>query len=334
MSDCQLYKYNKEFFAVKKETAHVFSQGFVEQELDDDYVSWLNFHGIDSREDIETLAKKLQLDKLSIENIFQPIRRTKLEEFPNYLFFSVKSALPISKGNDLLKEEKIDFVIGKNYLVSFQLEKGDHFTDVRDRIEKSRGKIRSKKSDFLLYRMLEAIVDNYFEVIEDIQNKIDELDKILHENPQTSFLKRIEIQKRKLIELRKIVLPMRDITVQLENSDSNFLDDTNEIYFRNLRFSCQTVLEEIDAGKQVLEGMTNLFYAAQGQRMNEIMRVLTVVSSIFIPLTFIVGVYGMNFENMPELKYKYGYYTIVGIMILLGIGLLSFFLKRGWLRKD
>jgi magnesium transporter len=127
---------------------------------------------------------------------------------------------------------------------------------------------------------------------------------------------------------------MRDITYQLQSAESNLIEKSNKLYFRNLKDSCLTVLDEIDANKQILDGMNNLYYAVQGQRMNEIMKVLTIVSSIFIPLTFIVGVYGMNFENMPELKYKYGYYTVVGIMFLVGILLLSYFIRRGWLKRD
>jgi magnesium transporter len=126
---------------------------------------------------------------------------------------------------------------------------------------------------------------------------------------------------------------MRDITVQLENAETPFIHDHNYHYFANLKFLCESVLEEIDASKQILDGMSNLYYAAQGQRMNEIMKILTVVSAIFIPLTFIAGVYGMNFVFMPELKYSYGYYTIVGVMFMIGLSLLLFFWKRGWLKR-
>jgi magnesium transporter len=147
-------------------------------------------------------------------------------------------------------------------------------------------------------------------------------------------LKEIEIEKRKLIELRKITQPMRDITYQLEMNDTNFIDRNNKLYFKNLKDACLTVLDEIDANKQILDGMANLYYASQGQRMNEIMKVLTIVSSIFIPLTFIVGVYGMNFKYMPELEYTYGYYTVVGVMFLIGVFLLAYFISRGWLKKD
>jgi magnesium transporter len=205
---------------------------------------------------------------------------------------------------------------------------------VRDRIEKARGKVRSKKADFLMFRLLEAIIDNYFEVIENISDKIAELDSIVLKKSQRNILKEIEIEKRKLIELRKITQPMRDITYQLEMNDTNFIDRNNKLYFKNLKDACLTVLDEIDANKQILDGMANLYYASQGQRMNEIMKVLTIVSSIFIPLTFIVGVYGMNFKYMPELEYTYGYYTVVGVMFLIGVFLLAYFISRGWLKKD
>jgi len=333
MGQCQLYKYNKSFFAVKKESSLHFSQDFLESELDDDHVAWLNFHGLENKNEIEILCKKLEIDKLSIETIYNPSRRPKVEEYSNYVFFSVKSALPTDGYDEDLKQEQISFILGKNYLISFQDKSSDHFTDVRNRIETARGKIRLKNPDFLLFRMLEAIIDNYFEVIEDIAVTIEEIELELFKSENKSILIQIEREKRKLIELRKIALPMRDISSQLETSESLFFEKSNHQYFSHLKSSCLSVLEEIDANKQILEGMANLFYAAQGQRMNEIMKVLTVISSIFIPLTFIVGVYGMNFENMPELKYRYGYYSVVGVMLLLAFSLLLYFLKRGWLKK-
>jgi magnesium transporter len=280
--------------------------------------------------------KKIQqvIEKLNIENIYFPSRRPKVEEYSNYMFFSIKSALPSNQIDNLLIQENISFILSKNYLISFQDQSSDHFTDVRDRIEKARGKVRSKKADFLLFRLLEAIIDNYFEVLENISDKIAEIDSLLLNQSRGNILKEIEIEKRKLIELRKITQPMRDITYQLEMNDTNFIESKNKLYFKNLKDACLTVLDEIDANKQILDGMANLFYASQGQRMNEIMKVLTVVSSIFIPLTFIVGVYGMNFKYMPELEYTYGYYTVIGVMVFIGVFLLAYFIRRGWLNKD
>jgi len=330
---CQLFKYDHDFFMVTRDEAAHFADTFNLSELDPDYVSWLNFHDKEDRASIDKLCANLNLERLTVEDIYTEKRRPKLEEYPNYMFFSVRSALPIEHSNVVLKQEQISFILGKNYLISFQERSSDHFTDVRDRIEKKRGKIRTKGADFLLFRMLDAIVDNYFEVLEDITDKIQGLEMRLIRMPQTETLKQIEFQKRRLIELRKIVQPLREVTFQLEKLQSPFLDPTNHHYFADLKDNCMAVLEEVDASKQILDGMANLYYAIQGQRMNEIMKVLTVVSTIFIPLTFIVGVYGMNFKYMPELEYTYGYYTIVAVMFAIGMGLLLFFIKRGWLKK-
>jgi magnesium transporter len=333
MGNIQLYKYNATFYSVKKESSSYFADEFLESELDNDHVAWLNFHGIEDTESIEQLCHKLGIDKLTIESIHKQVRRPKVEEYSKYMSFHVMSALPKELGNPFLHQDQISFLMGENYLISFQDKPSDHFPDVRDRIEKGRGKIRAKGSDFLMFRMLEAIIDNYFEVLEEISSQIETIDAQLHLTQDKSILASIELEKRKLIELRKIAQPMRDVTNQLENSESPFIQSSNRHYFRSLRSSCMSVLEEIDANKQILEGMANLYYAAQGQRMNEIMRVLTVVSSIFIPLTFIVGIYGMNFEHMPELKYTYGYYSVIAFMFALSIGLVLLFIKRGWIKK-
>ena len=333
MGNIQLYKYNATFYSVKQESSSYFADEFLESELDNDHVAWLNFHGIEDTESIEQLCHKLGIDKLTIESIHKQVRRPKIEEYSKYMSFHVMSALPKELGNPFLHQDQISFLMGENYLISFQDKPSDHFPDVRDRIEKGRGKIRAKGSDFLMFRMLEAIIDNYFEVLEEISSQIETIDAQLHLTQDKSILASIELEKRKLIELRKIAQPMRDVTNQLENSESPFIQSSNRHYFRSLRSSCMSVLEEIDANKQILEGMANLYYAAQGQRMNEIMRVLTVVSSIFIPLTFIVGIYGMNFEHMPELKYTYGYYSVIAFMFALSIGLVVLFIKRGWIKK-
>lgn len=330
---CQLYRYDQEFFLVTRNTPEFFATEFIEIARDESQVTWLNYHYLANREPIEKLCEHLHIERLSVEDIYTEKKRPKLEEYANYMFFSVRSALPAENNIFVLQQEQISFILGKNYLISFQQKSSEHFTDVRDRIEKKRGKIRSKGADFLLFRMLDAIVDNYFEVLVDITDSIEKLEMKLIRVANSDTLKMIEFQKRKLIELRKIALPLKDVAFQLEKTQSQFINSDNHPYFADLKENCLAVLEEIDANKQILEGMANLYYAIQGQRMNEIMKVLTVVSAIFIPLTFIVGVYGMNFKYMPELEYKYGYYTIVAIMFAISISLLLFFVKRGWLKK-
>ncbi|MBM3430099.1 MAG: magnesium/cobalt transporter CorA [Bacteroidetes bacterium] len=334
MSNCQLYQYNAAFFAIKKESSHYFADNFLEGDIDTDHVYWLNYHGLEDRNAIEQLAKKLGIDKLVIEALYTPTRRPKVEEYPTFLFFSVKSLLPNEHNDNSLIEDKISFILNENYLISYQDKSSDHFTDVRDRIEKARGKIRIKGPDFLLYRMLESIIDNYFEVLSDCTKNIEAIDGQILKYQSKQLFRELENEKRKLISLRKIVLPMREISNELLSSDSKFIEKDNARYFQNLQKSCASILEEIDANKQIIEGISNLYYAAQGQRMNEIMKFLTVVSSIFIPLTFIVGVYGMNFKYMPELDYPYGYYTVVGLMILLSLILLFYFIRKGWLKRE
>lgn len=333
MVNCQLYKYNNTFYSFKKESADFFANNFTQNEIDTDHTCWLNYHGLSERQNIESLCDNIKIDTLCVESIFTETRRAKVEEYDDYMFFSIKSALSSDDETNLLMSDQITFVLSHDYLISFQEKPSDYFIHIRERIVKNKGVIRKKSTDFLLFRMLESIVDNYFNVIEDISEKINDIDNRLHHSDDKSIFKEIELEKRKLIELRKIAIPMRDITVQLENAETPFIHEHNQHYFVNLKFLCESVLEEIDANKQILDGMTNLYYAAQGQRMNEIMKILTVVSAIFIPLTFIAGVYGMNFVHMPELQYTYGYYVVMGGMSLMGISLLVFFWKRGWLKK-
>jgi magnesium transporter len=332
-NECQLYKYNSSFFLLKKEKSSYFAKEFLLNELDDDHVAWLNFHSIADIPSIQALCLNLKIDKIGIENIFNEARRPKVEENNGYIFFNVISVLPSQNQKDLIQKDQITFFLAKNYLISLQSMDGQHFDDVRDRIEKDRGKIRSKKSDFLLFRTLEAIVDNYFEVLDNVSEAMELIHENLHKSEDKSLLLKIEVERRKLIELKKIAGPMLDISVQLLGSDSALIDKNNFVYFNTLHHSCSHVITEIESQKQILDGMANFYYAAQGQRMNEIMKVLTIVSSIFIPLTFIVGVYGMNFENMPELKYKNGYYTVIGVMFLIGASLFAFFVSRGWIKR-
>lgn len=333
MKECQLYKYSQVFYHLRQDSAEFFSDGFTQNEIDTDHIAWLNFHSISNRENIEKLCNSLGIQKPCVESIFEELRRAKVEEYEEYMFFSIKSATSTEDSDKFIQSEKITFILGQDYLISLQEKSSDYFTNIREKIEGNKGIIRKKSVDFLLFRMLESIIDNYYNVIEDIHEQIDSIDTRVKNTEDESILTEIEIQKRKLIELRKVVIPMKDITLQLEGFDTIFIKTSNSRYFSNLKFLCEGVLEEIEALKQILDGMSNLFYAAQGQRMNQIMKILTVISAIFIPLTFIAGVYGMNFEFMPELKYPLGYYTIVGIMSVISLSLVIIFWRKGWMKS-
>lgn len=330
----QLYKYNRDDFSLEKNTEDYFAENFNPfEELKSTY--WLNFHSMKNREAIQKLCDKLCIDKMLQEDLFANNKRTRLEEYSEYVFFSIMSALPKEGTNNYdLKKERISFIIGDNYLISFQEKPSDHFPNVRERIEFKRGKVRFKGPDFLLFRMLEAIIDNYTEVVEEITLNIEMLDKLVLRNPRSEVLQKVEWEKRKLLDLRKIVFPMKELMAQLDRVENELIIEDNIHYFRELKDTCYSLIDEIESQKQMLDGVANLYYAIQGQRMNEIMKVLTVTSAIFIPLTFVVGVYGMNFENMPELQSKNGYYIVWGFMILITAVLVFIFWKRGWLKRN
>jgi magnesium transporter len=331
---CQLFKYDREFFLVTKNSPEYFATNFNQSEMDGNHVEWLNFHSIQDTEHITSLCENLNVDKLVVEDIYTEKQRPKVEEYQNYIFFSVRSALPIDSDSHLLQQEQISFLLGEDYIISFQQKKSDHFTEVRERIESNKGKIRSKGPDFLMFRMLEAIIDNYYEVLEEITQSTQRLEKRVMRSSQSEILKLIEQDKKRLAELRKLALPMKDITSQIQKSENPFFKKENKYYFDDLRDYCIGVLEEIDINKQILDGLTNLYYAVQGQRMNEIMKLLTVVSAIFIPLTFIAGLYGMNFDDIPELHMKNGYFIALGVMLTIAVLLIFYFKRRGWLGKN
>lgn len=329
----QLYRYNvHDLDVIKSDEEQIVT--LFHPEKDPDYQHWLNYHSMKDRTAIERLCTYLGVDKLIQEDLFKGTKRPRLEEYDGYVFFTIISALPTDKSNTDLKKERISFILGANYLVSFQEKVSDHFPIVRDRLKNRQGKIREKGPDFLLFRMLGAIVENYTEVLDEIAETIERLEAMVVRYPKSEVLRRIEWQKRKLLDLRKTVLPMRELVSQLERVESPVFDDVNAQYFLELKDSCIAVIDEIDSQKLILDGVSNLYYAVQGQKMNEIMKVLTVISAIFIPLTFIVGVYGMNFENMPELHWKYGYFLTIGLMALIALVLVFIFWKRGWLKRN
>ncbi len=330
----QLYKYNGADFSLERNHIPYFAEKFLDLKEEQGFNYWLNFHSIGDVDSIRSLGEKLHIDFFAIQDIHTEKKRPKLEEFPNYIFFSIKSALPTPWANQHLNCEQISFILGKDFLLSFQEKKSDHFTEVRERIEKNKGQLRKKGPDFLLFRMLDAIVDNYFEVVEEIEVQSQKIEKKITRHAKNHYLKIVELQKRKLFELRKIALPMKELASQLEKTQSPMIGSDNNYFFADLKDSCSSVLDEIEMNKQILEGLTNLHYAAQSQKMNEIMKLLTIVSSIFIPLTFIAGIYGMNFEFIPELGIHYGYFYCLGVMAIVAILLIFYFKRRGWLDND
>lgn len=322
---CQLYTFNPDVYTVEENNLDLDQ---IKKDLSAEKVFWLNFHRIPDTDELMELSHLFKIHRTTREDISGLSERPKVEEFDDYLFFSLASFVPSKKG--VSTTEQISFILSENFLISIQERKSDHFSTVRERIINNTGILRSKKSDYLLYRLLDCILDNYFTVLEKISAEIESLDFEATSSPTPDVLNKIEQNKRILIHLRKLIHPIKEIVSRLDIGFPKFINSDNEPYFRDIKDTAQSLLDEVDTNKQILDSLTQLYYATLSHRMNEIMKVLTMVGAIFIPLTFIAGIYGMNFTNMPELEWKYSYFVAWGVMITLAVVLMIYFKRKKW----
>ncbi|WP_413998215.1 magnesium/cobalt transporter CorA [Flavobacterium sp. W1B] len=295
--------------------------------------NWLNIHGLNNVELIKTIGSHFEIDNFMLADILNTTKRTKLEELPEILFFNIKSLLPV-EDSDNIRVEQISFLMKEGVLISFQEKRSDFFAHIRERIRTHSGIVRIKKADYLLYILLDAIMENFYITIENEEDKIEELINLTKNSTDPVILEKIEKHRDNFNFLKRSIIPLRDSLFDIksikEDNLFNVMEADSFIFFTRLHQKSLELLEQIESDMGSLESASNFFFSAQTHKMNEIMKTLTIVSAIFIPLTFIVGVYGMNFEHMPELKYENGYYTIMGIMILIGIMMVFYFKKRKW----
>jgi len=256
-----------------------------------------------------------------------------MEELDEVLFFSIKSILP-DDDEETITIEQISFLLKDNMLVSFQERRGDYFPHIRERIRTHSGIVRKRKNDYLLYLLLEAVMENFYITIEFYEDKIEALLVEAKSSDNPNVLVRIEKSRDSLNFLKRSILPLRDALFSLKSeNDESFYDGIekeNYGFFARLHQKSMEILEQIEYDMNTLDSASSFFFSTQSHRMNQIMKVLTVVSVIFMPLTFIVGIYGMNFDVMPELRYKYGYHVVMGLMFLLVVGMVSYFRKKKW----
>ena len=292
-------------------------------------VKWINIDGIHNVEIIEKIGNHFNLHPLLLEDIVNTEQRPKIEEYDNALFITLK-LLSYNNSTSEIESEHISFVLTKDVLISFQEDDNDSFISLRNRIEAGIGSIRQKKSDYLLYILLDFIVDNYFSIIEEIGEAIENLEEELFENPQPSSLQTIQNNKKDLLILRKSIYPLRECINKLQNNDSNIIHKTTEKYFHDVYDHTIQIVENIENYRDINLGLKDIYLSSISLKMNRIMQVLTIISTIFIPLTFIVGLYGMNFDFMPELHWKYGYFFVWGLILAISISLVVVFKKKKW----
>lgn len=295
--------------------------------------NWINVHGLNNLEIIKYLGDYFNIEEFMLSDILNTNRRTKIEEQPEVLFFNIKSLLPTDDSSSI-KAEQISFLLKDGILISFQEKKSDYFSHIRERLRANLGIIRSKKVDFLLYVLLDAIMENYYITIENEEDKIEELINLTKSNAGPIVLEKIEKHRDNFNFLKRAITPIRDSLYNIKSIKDdnvfNTIEDENFSFFSRLHQKSLELLEQIESDLSLLNSASDYYFSNQNQKMNEIMKTLTVVSAIFIPLTFIVGVYGMNFRIMPELEYKYGYYMVIGFMFIMVLTMMIYFKKRRW----
>ena len=299
---------------------------------DNGYVSWLDVDGIHDSKVIEAIGKQHHIHSLVLEDIMNTQQKPKIEFYNDgYVFISLKMLHLNEKSNEI-EAEHVSFILGRNYLISFQEERmTDIFAPVLARIKASVGKTRSNGADYLLSSLVDLIVDHYLEVLDEVSERLAILEEQILTNQHKDPIGELYSLKRQLTLTRKHIWPLRDMLSQGLREHNDFIHKTTYPYFRDIHDHVTQALETIDSERELLTGLMDIHYSTLSTRMNSVMKTLTIYSAIFMPLTFIAGIYGMNFDNMPELRQPNGYFYTLGGMGILSVGLLFYFRRRGWL---
>lgn len=296
-------------------------------------INWLNVHGLNDTDVIKTIGDCLEVDNFMLGDIMNTTKRTKLEEHHDVLFFNIKSLLPV-ENSDAINVEQISFLLKNGILISFQEKRSDFFAHIRERIRTHSGIVRDKKADYLLYLLLDAVMENFYITIEAEEDKVEDLINMSKISAKPEVLEQIEKHRDNYNFLKRAIVPLRDSLYSIKSMKDdnvfNAIEHDNYSFFERLHQKCLELLEQIEYDLITLDSASNFYFSSQSHKMNEVMKTLTVVSVFFMPLTFIVGVYGMNFDNMPELHWKYGYFIILGSMFVLLIAMIYYFKKRKW----
>ncbi|TWH43292.1 magnesium/cobalt transporter CorA [Dulcicalothrix desertica] len=329
----RLVDYNETYLINKKDITPQQCGEF----LDTQSVSWVDVQGLGSPEVIEELGRVFELNSLVLEDVVNMAERPKTEDYEDQLVIIARMVMPKPKGSGFYSEQ-VSFVLGKYYLLTIQEEPTrDCFEAVRHRIKHNRGIIRKHGADYLAYALLDSIVDGFFPVLERYGEKIEDLEQEVIIKPTPQTLRKIYKIRRQLLKLRRAIWPQRDVINSLIRDSGNLISDEVRLYLRDCYDHSIQVIDMVETYRELSSGLMDVYLSAVSNKMNEIMKFLTVMSSIFIPLTFIAGIYGMNFNteksplNMPELNWYWGYPLCLGSMGAIAIGLLLIFKRRGWL---
>lgn len=292
-------------------------------------IRWLDIDGLYDINLVKKIGENFKIHPLILEDILNTGQHPKIDLENDYIYIVLKM-LYYDKSTKEIKSEQVSFVLFKDCLISFQEFPGDVFDDIRNRLENNKNNIRAKGSDYLLYSLIDAIVDSYFNIFENMGEVLDEIEDNLMNTPNKSLLSHIYDLKRDIIFLRNSIWPLREIVSSLIKDEHALFNEKTTIYLRDVYDHTVQIMSIVETYRDILSGMLDIYLSSMSNRTNEVMKVLTVFSTIFIPLSFLTGVYGMNFNYMPELSFKYGYPIFWGITIVLILYMINYFRKKNW----
>ena len=293
-------------------------------------ITWINIDGLHKVDVIEKIGKMFDLHSLILEDMVNTLQRPKIEDMGHYMSIVLKMLYHHAATNDL-SQEQVSVIFGADFVITFQEREGDVFDPVRDRIRNGKGRIRKMGADYLACSLIDSVVDNYFILLDKIGDRMEELESSLVSDEETGSLQTIHQVRTELIFLRKAVWPLREITSTLERGEADVTREPTRIFFRNLYDHVIQVADGVETLRELVSGMHDLHLSNMSNRMNAIMKVLTIIATLFIPATFLAGIYGMNFKYMPELEWRYGYAIVWAIIFSVIIAMLVYFKRKKWL---
>lgn len=294
-------------------------------------ITWFTISGLHDNEMLKAIGQHYQLHPLTLEDIAHTQQRPKLELFPDYLYLSLRMlSIPSSaEADDVLASEQVSIIWQNKTVLLFQEKEGGLFASVRQRLQEKRGRIRDRDADYLCYALVDTLVDSYFAVLEHYHTRAEELELAILDAPEHGIMQNITQTRRDILGMRRAILPLREMINTLLR-DENFCNDEVKSYWRDAYDHTIHIIEQIESLREHFTSLHDMYISSLSHKMNEIMKVLTIISTIFIPLSFLVGLYGMNFEYMPELHYKYSYFILWGIIITLVVLMVMYFKRRDW----
>jgi len=296
---------------------------------DSQTVTWIDVGGVHDVDIIGRFGDSFGLHPLTLEDVVNTHQRPKLEEYENYIYVVLKMPR-FSKDAGEFVDEQVSFILMRGCVISFQEMPGDVFDGIRERIRSGRGRIRKAGADYLMYALVDAVVDGYFSLLETIGERIESIEEELALEPSQKVMRTIHNLKRESILVRRAIWPLREVISALAKNDSALIDQPTMIYLRDVYDHTIQVIDTIESLRDMLSGLLDLYLSSVSNRMNEVMKVLTVIATMFIPLTFVAGVYGMDFEHMPELSWRWGYAAVWGVMLTILVLMVSFFKRKRW----